>query len=726
MHSKAPQSYLRALSVGLAGGIGGALLGALLVAGHGAVIHGIPLLVGWGLVTPAAMVLGVLCSLWVVWVHPGGALRHWTDLLSSKRARLRVLLSAPTILAVWYLVGELAWRVLGAFESRPATGGVLIAASALGLFTFSAWVVDQVAVLLWPRLPAPSARVSLLVAALVLALGIAGLIGVGTTSGVGGPLALFGVFKRPELDLSPALQGLAVVLCAYGGAWLALRFNLRWPSVVLVVVFAAAGGALTVASQGQFKELLEAERAGGLLRPSLRLLRKVADRDGDGVASAFAGGDCNDRNAQVFPGAIDTPDNGIDEDCSGSDRTSTSPAESKTVEEPKVQAARLPTDANFLLLTIDTLRWDLGYTRTPRPARLSPHLDSLAERSTTFERAYALASYTSKSLGPMLIGRYPAETKRTFEHFDRFSPDVPFVQERLQKNGVHTASIQGYWYFFFEGYGFERGWDFLDKSAAPKHVAIEGDKTSNGDELADQTIEHLKTLKESKERFFMWTHWVDPHTEYVPHEEFDFGSEPRERYDGEVAFVDAQVGRVIESLKQLGLSESTIILVTSDHGEAFGEHGMIRHGFEVWEELARVPLILHVPGAPPRRVQERRSIIDVAPTIMETFDLKASEGEDFIRGTSLYRDALAPKDAQLEERPVLVDMPEGPHNQERRAFYSRDYKLIVSRGRVIGLYDLQRDPDEKKDLSEESPKLDEMKQAMDEFVDRLDQIPPTR
>src|SRR5690606_21225703 len=117
------------------------------------------------------------------------------------------------------------------------------------------------------------------------------------------------------------------------------------------------------------------------------------------------------------------------------------------------------------------------------------------------------------------------------------------------------------------------------------------------------------------------THWVDPHAEYVPHEEFDYGSSPRERYDGEVSFVDAQIGRVLAALQEHSLDDSTVILVSSDHGEAFSEHGMIRHGFEVWEELVRVPLILHVPGAPPRRIAERRSLIDLVPTILQTFEL---------------------------------------------------------------------------------------------------------
>src|SRR5690606_11988931 len=134
--------------------------------------------------------------------------------------------------------------------------------------------------------------------------------------------------------------------------------------------------------------------------------------------------------------------------------------------------------------------------------------------------------------------------------------------------------------------------------------------------------------------------------------------------------------------------------VTSDHGEAFGEHGMIRHGFEVWDVLSRVPLVVHVPGVPPRRVEERRSLIDVAPTILEAFDIQVKPGgDDFIRGTSLLRDVLAPEDAELEVRPVLVDMAEGPHNKERRAFYLGDLKLITTNGRVLGLYDVKDDPD---------------------------------
>jgi arylsulfatase A-like enzyme len=204
-----------------------------------------------------------------------------------------------------------------------------------------------------------------------------------------------------------------------------------------------------------------------------------------------------------------------------------------------------------------------------------------------FDHAYSVASYTGKAIGPILIGRYPSENHRTFAHFDRFSQDNVFLQERLHKAGLRTVSVQGYWYFVEEQSGLVRGFDVVDQTAKPPSVKIEGDGTVNSDKISDAALKQLQAVKD--QRFFMWVHYVDPHADYVPHDGFDFGTKGRDRYDGEIAFVDQQIGRLLDFVQQGPLNDNTVIIVSSDHGEAFGEHGLYRHGFEVWEELIRVP-----------------------------------------------------------------------------------------------------------------------------------------
>lgn len=711
------------LSAGISGALVGATLAAALLAGLSLRTGEVSWVSSFGLLASGCLLLSLLVGLWVAVVHPGSRLPALSHLLDSKQRRFRAALSGPAIVIVWVLVGQLALRLLAAFPQRPAAGGVLIAASALGILTGGAFLVDRSANLLVGRVPAPSRRLAMAISLGVPALFVPGLILTGTTSGVGSPWAFLGTFRRPELDLSPVIQLVFVAAFAYLGA----RWARSWATVVqlvgVVVSVGLAGWSFHSASRISFREAVSIERSRDLSAGALSVLRGASDRDGDGYSSSFGGGDCDDARRDVHPGAVDVPDNGVDEDCRGGDRKAApSPTENK---EPELEAPTLPPNANVLLLTIDTLRWDLGYSGHAPREGLSPELDAFAERSTVFERAYSLASYTSKSLGPMLIGKYPSETKRTFEHFDRFSTDETFVQERIGEEGIQTVSVQGYWYFFFKGYGFERGWDVLDSSAAPRAVTIEGDKTSNGDEVAERVVQQLTDLSKSDERFFLWAHWVDPHAEYVPHEAFDFGSESRERYDGEVAFVDHQIGKILDALDSLSLAESTVVIITSDHGEAFGEHGMIRHGFEVWEELVRVPLLIHVPGAEPKRVSERRSLVDVGKTIYDALSIELSEDERAaLSGTSLLSDVLG--DEKPVKRPVLVDMPEGPHNRERRAFYLDNHKLITTSGRVLGLYDLKNDPNEKKDLSGDKELVEKVQSAMDAFLDTLSTTPATR
>jgi arylsulfatase A-like enzyme len=235
----------------------------------------------------------------------------------------------------------------------------------------------------------------------------------------------------------------------------------------------------------------------------------------------------------------------------------------------------------------------------------------------------------------------------------------------------------------------------------------------------------LRAPGRADRRFFMWMHLVDPHAEYAPHPEHDFGAKPRDRYDGEVAFVDEHLGRLFRELEQSPLGARTAVVVTSDHGEAFGEHGMIRHGFELWEELVHVPLIVHVPGLAPRRVQARRSAIDLVPTLLDLLKLPrpTQKGADFTSGESLAPDLVRPAAVPDPERAVFIDMARGPYNAERQALIDGNLKLTVSEGRVLGLYDLERDSEEHHNLLQDEARLGVMRAKFAAFKASLHPAP---
>lgn len=675
------------------------------------------LLADLGLLAPLALAIGFAVGVASLLLHPSGppspaslarALRSESAERRAEAALLAPL--AALAVAVWIVIAARIALVGLASEmaAKPSAAGFALAALGAGLALWALVVGTSRA--LAPRFaesppdPLVTGGIGLALATALLGYAIAS----GTTSGAGGALAVFGVFKRPELDLRAPGLLLAIAL----GAYLVPAAARRLPSW-LAAALAILPLALTLRASGlePGKTALALERSAPLGKIALARLRKSTDRDKDGTSALFGGGDCDDADSAIGPHADDVPGNGVDEDCSGKDaeKVDLAAEEPEAPKDARTWALeQLPGAPNVVLITVDTLRYDLGYMGYPR--KVSPNIDALAKRSTVFSQAYALASYTSKSLAPMLIGKYGSETHRGWSHFNRFDAADTFIQERLQKAGIRTISVQGYWYFFHKGYGFERGFDVLDSSAAPKVIQMEGDRTVTADKVSDAAIEQLKNPENTAKQFFLWAHYVDPHTEYVRHEGFEFGSSSRDAYDSEVAFVDHHVGRVLDFLAKSEVGKRTAIVLTSDHGEAFGEHGMIRHGFEVWEELVRVPLIVHVPGVAPGRVDERRGAIDVVPTILDLYRLPApgGEGTDFVSGHSLLLDVVQPKGYEPKPRLVFVDMTAGPNNAERQALIWEGKKLIASGGRPLGLYDLDQDPGEKKNLLEDADLKEKM------------------
>lgn len=668
-----------------------------------------------GVLAPLGLALGAVVGLGALVLGPEGP-PSWTALRRSLtppstggRAELAVVtFTAPLAVAVWLTVtGEAALGVLASsLGSRAAgvAGALALVGWALGL----GLCVLGLGRRLGPRLvgwrldPLTTGVLGVGVAGAVLALGV----GAGDVGGGSGPLLMYGVLRREELDLrAPALLALVAA-----GAYLAPALLARLPAwgtapvalVPLLLTAHAAHGGLS-----ERRTALALETGAPTARLLLGPLRRLGDRDRDGASSLFGGGDCDDHDARRHPGADDLPANGLDEDCSGADALRVELA----VKPPPVAAdaatelrRRIPKDLSIVILSIDALRWDTpGFMGNPR--RVTPHLDALAARAVVFEAAYAPASYTGKSLPVMMVGKYGSELHRGWAHFNRIDERDTLVWQRLQAAGYKTLGAQGYWYFFRKGIGFERGYDVLDGSAAPGLGYTEKDESVTSEKIADRTLEILADRANTGGRFFFWTHYVDPHADYIAHEGFEFGATAKDRYEGEVAYTDYHVGRVLDYIAKSDLAQRTAIVITSDHGEAFGEHGMIRHGFEIWEPLVRVPLFVYVPGLSPHRVKQRRGLIDLVPTLLDLAGVKppTGTGDDFVSGQSLVPELVKLPGHVPDDRIVFVDMQAGPNNEEKQAFIEGDVKLIATNGRPTGLYDLARDPGEAEDLLDSDP-----------------------
>ncbi len=262
-----------------------------------------------------------------------------------------------------------------------------------------------------------------------------------------------------------------------------------------------------------------------------------------------------------------------------------------------VTVGAVPDKLNVLLLTIDSLRADMPWTGYPR--EIAPNLTALAKRSAVYSNAYSASSYTAKSVSSLLASKYPSSLYRSGYFFAGFSDANLFVQEVLQQAGVRTLSGHGHLYFD-RGKNLNQGFDVWELAPGITFDSST-DKNITSDKMTDMAIKMLSDEANTSKQFFLWFHYMDPHDQYVKHEiSPDFGKNNRDRYDSEVFFTDHHIGRLFDFAKTKDWWDHTAIIISADHGETFGEHGMFKHAFELWEVLTRVPLVIYYPGIEPK------------------------------------------------------------------------------------------------------------------------------
>jgi choline-sulfatase len=401
-------------------------------------------------------------------------------------------------------------------------------------------------------------------------------------------------------------------------------------------------------------------------------------------------------------------------------------------------APKPPEDLNVLLLSIDCLRADMPWAGYPRP--IAPRLTELAAKSVVYTRAYSLSSYTSMSLGGLLGGKLPGELKRDGYFFGVYAQEDIMFPELLHAAGIRT--IGGHAHGYFHDAGFDQGFDRWEVVPNLKwnNTTDENITSPQLEGIAEKLLSEPAT---GSSRFFAWFHFLDPHDQYLPHPGIGpYGNTPRDRYDAEVTFTDGYIGKLLDFVAGQPWGKKTAIIVTADHGEAFGEHHQYVHGFELWENLVHVPLFFFIPGATPRQVDVPRSAVDLAPTVLELMHVPVSTEVDAggkgvvasFEGTSLVSEIFG---GPTPLRDVAIDLPETSDSDRRRALIHGDLKIIAfGKSPYLQVFDLKSDPEELKPIGHgasggDAP--DPRGEAFDEMLGRyrafektVKDVPPTK
>jgi arylsulfatase A-like enzyme/Flp pilus assembly protein TadD len=370
---------------------------------------------------------------------------------------------------------------------------------------------------------------------------------------------------------------------------------------------------------------------------------------------------------------------------------------------------------------------------------LTPNLDAMARQGVAFTRAYAHVPITTASHTTILTGTYPQ-----FNRVDDFgiplSPRLPYLPDLLRAQGYHTGAFVGSLILDpLDGTapGFDRGFEVYD---AGFHLRRHGmDRYKSVERRAGDVVNHalawLSQLPNGP--FFLWVHLYDAHDPYDPPSPFKerFASQP---YDGEIAYADSAVGKLVDEIRKHGLYDETLIAVMADHGESLGAHGENTHGIFLYDETLHVPLLFKLPASHStgKKIDTRARLVDVAPTILQEAGLpipKEMQGESL---SPLM--AKAAKAATASGGVAASASGEIPADEERPAYAETDYphrafgwsslralrtgKYLYIRAPERELYNQAADPDAAHNLASGSKAVaDTIAAQLDVFRSRTSQ-----
>jgi len=380
---------------------------------------------------------------------------------------------------------------------------------------------------------------------------------------------------------------------------------------------------------------------------------------------------------------------------------------------PSFSSLKEGKEFNYILITVDTLRADhihcYGF-----PTIETPFMDLFASKGIKFEKCIAQTPLTLPSHTSILTGTHPLFHGVRDNGGFLVPQELVTLAEIFKERGYETSAFVAA-YVLDSKWGLNQGFDYyFDKFDLSRFQKISlGSVQRPANELMDEALSWLEEKKE--EKFFTWIHLYDPHTPYEPPPPYD-KKYPGHPYVGEIAFTDAQLGRLWEFLQNNKLVENSFLIFASDHGESLGEHRESSHGFFVYQEGIHVPLIFITPFEKLHGISSSRivSLVDIMPTVLEMAEIPVP--------TQVQGESLIP----------LFFQPEKSHSYAyAETFYPRfhygwselislqndRYKLIIAPD--MELYDLIKDPDEKENLASSHKKvLAELKTEADNFIEK--------